>query len=91
MGKALNDKLIVLSNSLGGKIVDLASQSDGKAIVYDADNDQYIHVDLLSLADITFEALDRNGDVGAGADQLAAGNHDHDLGDLVLLFNNRIV
>lgn len=28
-------------------------------------------------ADVTFENLDANGDVGTGADQVAVGNHSH--------------
>lgn len=40
---------------------------------------------------VTFENLNANGDVGPGADQVAAGNHDHDIGDIVLWFENQLI
>ena len=40
---------------------------------------------------VTYEALNANGDVGNNEGQVAAGNHDHDVGDLVQLFNNALV
>lgn len=41
-------------------------------------------------APITFENLFANGDVGPGRDQVARGDHDHEIGDMVTLFNNVI-
>ena len=32
-----------------------------------------------------------NGDVGTGADQVAQGNHDHEIGDMTLIFENALV
>ena len=91
MTRSANKKIIVLSNSLAGKVVDLASQEDQRALVYDRLTDTYIHVDVLLPEAITFEALLANNDVGSGSDQVAAGDHDHDVGDLLVLFENRIV
>lgn len=90
-GRAADNKIIVVSNSLGGKLVDQESLGDGRALVYNEQTNQYIHVDLLHDSDITFEALMAKGDVGTGSDQLAIGNHDHEPGDLVVLFNNKII
>lgn len=46
--------------------------------------------DLGSIS-VTFENLNGNGDVGTGADQVAAGNHDHNIGNQVLLFENALI
>ncbi len=40
---------------------------------------------------VTYETLQANGDVGTGADQLAVGNHDHDVGDLLSFFQNKLI
>ena len=40
---------------------------------------------------VTYENLNANGDVGTGADQVAQGNHDHDVGNQVLNFENALV
>ena len=45
MNRATSKKIIIISNSLGGKLVDMASQSDGRMLVYDQATDSYIHVD----------------------------------------------
>ena len=87
--RASNKTIIVVSNSLGEKLVDIASRADKRALVFYQSADQYIHVDLLSEG-VTFETLFANGDVGSGSDQLAPGNHDHDVGDLSVLFDNKI-
>lgn len=39
----------------------------------------------------TFETLNALGDVGTGEDQLAIGNHDHEIGDMKLLFENNLI
>lgn len=41
--------------------------------------------------DVTFEVLFENGDVGSDPDQLAVGDHDHEIGDMVLVFENGLV
>ena len=86
--RSRKDRLIILSNSIAGKVLDAGSQGDGKAIVYDEATGQYVHVDLSQ--GVTFEALNANGDVGTGVDQLAPGNHDHEIGDMQLLFENAL-
>lgn len=40
---------------------------------------------------VTFEALEGNGDVGTGANQVARGNHDHEIGDMTVIFNNQLI
>lgn len=37
---------------------------------------------------VTFETLNGNGDIGTGADQVAVGDHDHEIGDMIVLLNN---
>lgn len=39
----------------------------------------------------TFEALDFNGAVGAGPKQVARGDHDHEIGNMVLHFENQLI
>ena len=39
----------------------------------------------------TFEALQESGDVGSGADQVAPGNHDHDIGNVTSIFENNLI
>lgn len=41
--------------------------------------------------EVSFEALYAKGDVGPGSDQLAIGDHDHEIGDMVIVFNNALV
>jgi len=91
MTRALNNKIIVLKNSIGDKILNTESRADGTMVVYDELTNQYIHVAPVLPGDITMEKLEENGDVGPGHNQLAYGDHDHDLGNLVVLFENRIV
>ena len=40
---------------------------------------------------VTFEVLNANGDVGTGADQVAKGDHDHEIGDMTLIFENALI
>lgn len=40
---------------------------------------------------VTYENLNLNGAVGSGATQVAAGNHDHEIGDVTLLFENQLI
>ena len=67
MTRPRKNRIVVNLNTLGGKEVDAASRADGKAIIYDAGTDSYIHVDV-ALAD-----------------------HDHDVGNLVLIFENQLI
>jgi len=89
MTRARKNQIVVNLNSLGGKPVDAESRADGKTLVYDAQTDSYLHEDPGDA--ITFEALSGNGDIGTGADQVARGDHDHDVGDLVVLFENQLI
>ena len=40
---------------------------------------------------VTFEALQESGDVGPGAEQVAPGNHDHDIGNVTSIFENNLI
>lgn len=40
---------------------------------------------------VTYETLAANGDVGSGATQVAQGDHDHEIGDMTLVFENALV
>jgi len=46
---------------------------------------------ILTIGNITYEALNANGDVGENAGQLATGNHDHEIGDISLIFENQLI
>lgn len=46
---------------------------------------------LKGTQDVTYETLAANNVVGMGANQLAPGDHDHGVGDLVEVFNNQLV
>jgi len=72
--KSIQNSINVVLNTLAGKIVDVGSMSDGRAITYDAGTDEYVHTDF---PQVTFEALLASGDIGTGVDQVAYGNHTH--------------
>lgn len=40
---------------------------------------------------VTYENLAANGDVGTGAGQVAIGDHDHEIGNQVLIFENALI
>ena len=40
---------------------------------------------------ITFENLLVNGDIGTASNQIAAGDHDHEIGDMNVLFENNLI
>ena len=40
---------------------------------------------------VTFENLDANGAVGTESDQVSRGNHDHDIGNMALFFENQLI
>jgi hypothetical protein len=54
-------------------------------------NVDWDHIQNKPVSEVTFESLQTNGDVGSGADQVAQGNHDHDVGDLSLWFQNKLI
>jgi hypothetical protein len=87
--RSRKNRLFVLSNSIAGKVLDLGSISHGYFVAWDESSDQYIHVNASTL--VTYEILATNGDVGSEAGQLAKGDHDHEVGDLVLLFDNALI
>ena len=62
--RATNQKIIVLSNSLGGELINTAKK-EGDVLVWDETADMYIHK--------------------------AANDHDHEIGNQVLLFENQLV
>ena len=45
----------------------------------------------LGIDAVTFEALQANGDIGAGPDQVSPGHHDHEIGDVSLIFENALI
>lgn len=68
---------ILVTNTLGGKFVDVTGRTDGDGIIYNQTTDQYEHEALAKIADVTFETIDANGDVGRNPDQFAPGDHTH--------------
>jgi hypothetical protein len=89
MTRARKNSIVIISNGLGGKTLDPNTLADGFFIAYDETTDQYIHVDASTL--VTAQTLIDNGSVGAGAGQVAAGDHDHEIGDITLIFNNALI
>lgn len=87
--RSRKNRLLILSNSIAGKVLDMGSLAHGYFVAWDENADQYIHVDASTL--VSYEILSANGDVGLEAGQLAAGDHDHEVGDLVLLFDNALI
>lgn len=81
----------IVLNSLGDKVVETESRGHGKTIVFDENADMYLHVELVKKQDINFEELNNNGAVGSQANQVAAGDHDHEVGDLSLIFENKLL
>ena len=57
---------------------------------YTNETDWIILLDL-DLGQVNFEALEAIGDVGSGSDQLARGNHDHEIGNMALFFENKLL
>lgn len=43
------------------------------------------------ISEVTFEQLLANGDIGSDADQVAPGNHDHDIGNVTSIFENNLI
>ena len=80
-----------MSNTIAGKLVDIMPRSDGDVLIWDATTDKYIHAAPGDLIDVSFETLFAKDDAGPGAEQLAIGNHDHNVGNLQLLFENKII
>jgi hypothetical protein len=60
MTRSRKQQLIILSNSLAGKVLDIGSQTDGFFIAWDETNNQYVHVDASTL----FAAIDHDHEIG---------------------------
>jgi hypothetical protein len=63
-GRAFDQKVVVISNTLGGKEIDL-DRNDGDVVVWNETLNRYVH--------------------------RAANDHDHEIGNQVLLFENQLV
>lgn len=46
--RARKDKILIALNTLGGRVVDMDSLGDGKAVVYDSATNRYTHVEFPS-------------------------------------------
>ncbi len=44
--RARKNSIVVALNTLGGKAVDMNSLADGRAVVWDAQTDQYLHAEF---------------------------------------------
>ena len=62
--RATNKKIIVLSNSMGGELIN-AVKNDGDVLVWNETAEMYVHH--------------------------ASNDHDHEIGNQVLLFENQLV
>ena len=68
----------------------MRARNEGILINLDWSNIQNIPADIGS-NQVTFEVLNANGDVGAGPAQVAAGDHDHEIGNVSLVFENALI
>lgn len=67
----------------------MKTRSRKQGIVVNIDWDTIQNKPVIGAA--TFEELQAIGDIGTGADQVAPGDHDHDIGDVSLIFENSLV
>ena len=63
-GRAFDQKVVVISNTLGGKEID-RTKNDGDVVVWNETLNMYVH--------------------------RPANDHDHEIGNQVLLFENQLV
>jgi len=66
------------------------ARNQGIIVNVDWDSIQNKPADI-GATEVTYENLDANGDVGMNPGQVAPGDHDHEIGDMVVLFENQIV
>jgi len=67
MSRASNKKIIVVSNSTAGKLVETTPRNDKDCFVWDQTKNCYVH------------------------EPRALVNHDHEIGNQVLLFENQLI
>jgi len=88
MTRARKNRIVVSSALLGGALLDIANRNDGTVIVYDEGEEKYVHIDLAALeTDPVFQAwLAANPLEG-----YALADHDHEIGDMTLIFDNALI
>lgn len=85
MTRARKNRIVVSSALLGGALLDIANRNDGTVIVFDEGEEKYVHIDLAALeTDPVFQAWLATNPL----DAYALADHDHEIGDMVVLFNN---
>jgi len=86
--RARKNRILVSSNLLSGALIDIANRNDGSVIVFDEGENKYVHIDLAALeSDPVFqEWLASNPLEG-----FALADHDHEIGDMTLIFDNALI
>ena len=69
--RSRKNRIVILSNSIAGKVLDMGSLADGYFVAWDEEAGKYVHVDASTL--------------------FAAINHDHEIGDMTLIFENALI
>ena len=88
MTRARKNRIIVSSALLGGALLDMANRNDGTVIVYDEGEEKYVHIDLAALeSDPVFQAWLASNPL----EGYALTDHDHEIGDMTLIFDNALI
>lgn len=86
--RARKNRIIVSSSLLSGALIDIANRNDGSVIVYDEEDNKYVHIDLAALeTDPVFQEWLASNPL----DAYALVDHDHEIGDMTLIFNNALI
>jgi len=65
--RSRKQSILVVTNNIGGKVVDMSTLADGTAPVFDQGSNMYKHIEV------------------------APASHDHELGDMTLIFENALI
>lgn len=85
--RARKGRIIVTSAMVGGILLDIAHRQNSSVLAFDEVNNKYIHMDIATLeTDPVFQGWLATNPL----DQFARVDHDHEIGDMVTLFNNVI-
>jgi hypothetical protein len=86
--RARKGRILVYTTSLAGKPIDVANLKDGSILVYDEESGKYVHAELSDLeTDPIFSAW-------LATDPLhdfAKADHEHEIGDITLIFDNALI
>jgi hypothetical protein len=88
MTRARKGRILVHTSTLAGKPVDAANLKDGSILVYDEATGKYVHAELSDLeTDPLFSAWLASDPMK----DFASVDHDHEMGDMTLIFENALI